>query len=182
MDVRMIGPRIVLLASLTVLGACAGAGAIEDSPEARQQWAGKIVKLELESGDLDQRLDRGAELARAYSLDTLRLELGRELTDDELDRVLGAMRSVLEEFLTPEVWQGVLTEVYVEHFTAGEMQQVHAFFQSPAGSKILRLSAQLSEEIDAKSDALFEGRVDELVNRIDAELAGLFPELGEQGS
>jgi len=176
------GWMVAVVVSLATIGACGGAGQIEDTPEMRNEIARKIVKLEIESGDLDQRLDQGADLAQAYSLDTLRLELGRELTDQELTRVREVMRSVLGEYLTEEGWEGILTEVYVEHFTAPEMQEIADFFKSPAGAKILRLSAQLSDEIEAKADAMFEGRLDEFVNRIDEELGKAFPELQEGGS
>ena len=176
------GWMVATIVSLAMIGACGGAGQIEDTPEMRDELPRKIVKAEIQSGDLDHRLDQGADLAQAYSLDTLRLELGRELTDQELTRVREVMRSVLGEFLTAEVWGGILTEVYVEHFTAPEMNEIADFFESPAGSKILRLSAQLSDEIEARSDVIFEGRLDEFVNRIDEELAEAFPALQEGGS
>lgn len=182
MLVRTNGWMVAALVSLAVIGACGGTAQIEDTPETRAQMAQRIVKLEIESGDLDQRLDRGADLGQAYSLDALRLELGRELTAQELDRVREVMRSVLGEFLTEEIWTGVLTEVYVEHFTAGEMSAVADFFESSAGSKILRLSGQLSQEIDDKTDVVFEGQLEAFSNRIDEQLANAFPELQEGGS
>jgi hypothetical protein len=179
---RTNGWRIAAIVSLATIGACGGAGQIEDTPEMRAEIAREIVRLEIEAGDLDQRLDRGADLAQAYSLDTIRLELGRELTDRELERVREIMRSVLGEFLTAELWEGILVEVYVEHFTASELKAVADFFGSPAGSKVLRLSAQLSEEIDARSDTYFEGKLDAFVARIDEELGEAFPALQEGGS
>lgn len=179
---KTTGWMVAAIMPLALLGACGGAGQVEDTPETRIQMARTIVKLEIESGDLDQRLDRGADLAQAYSLDTLRLELGRELTDQELDRVREIMRSVLGEFLTAEIWEGILTEVYVEHFTAHELQTIAEFFESPAGGKILRLSGQLSDEIDARTDVMFEGQLQAFVDRIDDELGKEFPALQEGGS
>jgi len=176
------GWMIAAIMPLAMLGNCGDAGQIEDSPEARTELAHKIVKLEIENGDLDQRLDQGADLAQAYSLDTLRLELGRELTDQELDRVREVMRSVLGEFLTDEVWEGILSEVYAKHFTANEMQSIYDFFESPAGKKIMQLSGQMMQEIDAETDVVFEGQMDAFVNRIDEELGEAFPELLEGGS
>ena len=173
---------VAALVSLAMIGACGGAAQVEDTPEMRAKMAQRIVKLEIESGDLDQRLDQGADLGQAYSLDALRLELGRELTDQELDQVRDVMRSVLGEFLTEEIWAGILTEIYAEHFTADELSTIADFFESPAGSKILRLSAQLTQEIDDKTDVAFEGKLEALSNRIDEELAKAFPALQEGGS
>lgn len=176
------GWMVAAMLSLAMIGACGGAGQIENTPEMREQMALRVVRLEIESGDLEQRLDQGADLAQAYSLDTLRLGLGRELTDQELERVHEIMRSVLGEFLTVEIWERILTEVYVEQFTASEMSTIADFFESPAGSKILRMSARLSEEIDAKTDAIFEGQMQAFVDRIDQELGKAFPALLEGGS
>jgi hypothetical protein len=176
------GWMIAAIMPLAMLASCGGAGQIEDSPEARIEMARKIVKLEIENGDLDQRLDRGADLAQAYSLDTLRLELGRELTDQELDRVREVMRSVLGEFLTAEVWEGILAEVYAEHFTPHELHTIYDFFESPAGKKIMQLSGQMTQEIDAQTDVIFGGQMDAFVNRIDEELGKAFPALLEGGS
>jgi len=92
------------------------------------------------------------------------------------------MRSVLGEFLTEEIWAGILTEVYAAHFTASELSSVADFFESSAGSKILRLSGQLTQEIDEKTDVVFEGRLELFSNRIDEELAKAFPALLEGGS
>jgi hypothetical protein len=173
------GMMIAAIMPLAMLGSCGDAAHIEDSPEARIEMARKVVKLEIENGDLDQRLDRGADLAQAYSLDTLRLELGRELTDQELDRVREIMRSVLGEFLTAEAWEGILTEVYAKHFTAHEMHTIYDFFNSPAGKKVMQLSGQMMQEIDSKTDVVFEGQMDAFVGRIDEELGKAFPALLE---
>jgi len=177
MSARVSGFSVLTVTCLVLISACAGAAPIADSPEAREEKARAIVRLEIENGGLDERLDRGAELARAYSLDALKLELGRELTVDEQQAVLEIMRSVLGEYLTAEAWEGLLTEVYAGNFTAAELQEILAFFESPAGRKTLDLSDQLSAEIDEQADAMFEGRIDEFANRVDEELAKRFPAL-----
>jgi hypothetical protein len=176
------GWAVVAIVSLAVVGACAGGGQIANTPEMREQVARKIVRLEIESGGLDQRLDQGADLAQAYSLDTLRLELGRELTDQELERVRQIMRSVLGEFLTPELWEQILVGVYSANFTAPELQEIHEFFETPAGSKILRLSAKLTAEIESQTDSKLEGQLQAFVDRVDEELGKAFPALLEGGS
>jgi hypothetical protein len=166
--------------ALTILGlivACAGAGPIVDSPEAREEHARAIVRLQLDTGELEQKLDNGAELASANSLDAIELELGRDLNAQEQERVFGIMRGVLGEFFTEEIWANVLTEVYTAHFTAAELHEVLTFYESPTGRKTLELGEQLSAEIDEKAIMVFESRIDDFTLRVDEELAKAFSEL-----
>ena len=71
------GVACVVLAALAVLAGCAagdGGGPARNAEEV----AGDLARLAIELGSLDNMLDRGADLAWESSLDTLRLEIGRE--------------------------------------------------------------------------------------------------------
>ena len=161
--------------ALLALGlGCGGPQQVADTPENRQEISRKLAQLSVQSGSLDEILDNGAELAAAANLESLKLALGRELTGDERARVLLIMRGVLAEFLTPQIWEETLSEVYAGHFTATELQAALEFYESEIGSKVLRLEAQMQREIDAKTQARFGGRFEEFANRIDQELATAF--------
>jgi hypothetical protein len=174
MKTRTAAPWIATLTLLALAVGCGGAQQVADTPENRQEISRKLAQNSVQSGGLDEILDNGAELAAAANSEALKLALGRELTGDEQTRVLMIMRGVLAEFLTPEAWEEILTETFAGHFTATELQSILTFYESDAGSKVLRLEAQMQREIDAKTEARFGGRFEEFANRVDQELARAF--------
>jgi len=169
--------RWILPAALIMAMSCAGPAEVADTPESRAQSAGVLARLEIDSGGLEAVLDDGADWGLSYSAETLKLELGRELTPDESTRVREIMRSSLSEVLTPERWQQVLVEVYSESFTAGELEEIRAFFETPAGHKVLETEALLSRRIEAAGDAVFEEHLEGFIASVDERLAEEFGEL-----
>jgi hypothetical protein len=162
---------------------CSATQQVPDSPENRAERAGELAALAVELGAHEQVLDRGVESAWGPSLETLQLELGRTLTEDEQAGVRKILRSVLAEFLTTELWQENIAAVYAEHFTATELQSLLEFYDSPLGRKTLELDETLSQEFDDSLDVALDPRVDEFIARVDEELAKAFEELGaEEGS
>ena len=88
-----------------------------------------------------------------------------------------ATLEALAEILTPERWQQLLVEVYAEGFTAGELRQILAFFETPTGRKVLQTETALSARIESAGDALFEEHLEEFIAHVDARLAEEFEEL-----
>jgi len=116
-------------------------------------------------------------MGEAYSLETLKIELGRELSDEERATVRRIMRDALAEIITPESWTETVISVCAEHFTAAELHEINHFFQSPAGHKFLGLGGTLSQEINDRADAAFSASIDAFIARVDEELGTAFPEL-----
>jgi hypothetical protein len=167
---------VLILIALAV--ACSGAEYVADSPEARVEIASTLARLSIETGSLDQTLNSGADLAFDYTEEALKVEIGRELTDDEKAQVRAIIYRVLGEFLTGELWQQTLTEIFAENFTASELAETLAFFESPTGRKILETEAVMNREIDDRADEVLTPRLEEFSDRIDEELAKAFPSLG----
>jgi len=168
---------------LALVTACDGSHShqhVADSPEARQAEAQTFARLSIEGGSLDDALEKGAELGEAYSLETLKIELGRELTDAERETVREIMRSALGEILTPEIWTETLVSVCTDYFTAGELHEINDFFQSSTGAKFLSIESQLSQAVNDQTDAVFEQNIDGFVARVDEGLGQAFPELAEE--
>ncbi len=161
-----------------ILGLTIGCAGPTDSPEARQELAGELARLSVELGSLDRLLEDGAEMAWSSSADTIRLELGRELTGQEQGQVQRILRTVLSEFVTAELWEETVTRVYAENFTAGELDSMLEFYSSPAGRKSLQLQGKLTQQVDAAVEQALEARIDEFIARVDEELALAFPGLG----
>jgi hypothetical protein len=174
------GFSVVVAVSMFV--ACSQPAPIADTPEARLEQARALTAIEVESGALDSMLDEGAALAREATADLLMLELERQPTEDDLAQLEAVMRAGLAEFLTAELWQETVAKVYAENFTAAELQATMEFYQSPAGSKIMRLQRSLDAEVGKAVEAVLEPHSDEFSARIDTALAEKFPELAEGGS
>jgi hypothetical protein len=162
---------------LFLLAACAGAPQVAETPENRSAAAAALGQLEIDSGGLDKVLDDGAEAGLSYASEPLSENLGRELNSDESARVRAIIRSSLEEILTPERWLQVLTEVYAESFSAQELEEIRAFFETSAGAKVLQLDSRLAEQVEAAGDAVFEAHLDEFIALVDEKLVEEFGEL-----
>ena len=165
-----------------IFAACTQPVPIADSPEARLEGARALTALEVESGALDDMLDEGAALAREATADMLMLELEREPSAEDLAQLEAVMRAGLAEFLTAELWQETVAEVYAENFTAAELQETVAFYTSSTGRKILGLGRPLDEAVGEAVEAALEMHSDEFAARVDAALAESFPELAEGDS
>jgi hypothetical protein len=173
------GFSVVVAVSMFV--ACSQPAPIADTPEARLEQARALTAIEVESGALDSMLDEGAALAREATADLLMLELERQPTEDDLAQLEAVMRAGLAEFLTAELWQETVAEVYAENFTAAELQATREFYMSPTGRKILSIQRSLDGEVGDAVETVLEVHSDEFAARIDAALAERFPEFAEGG-
>ena len=162
--------------------ACSQPAPVADTPEARLEQARALTAIEVESGALDSMLDEGAALARQATADMLMLELEREPSEEDLAQLEAVMRAGLAEFLTAELWQETVAQVYADNFTAAELQETVAFYTSPTGLRILGLGRTLDEAVGGAVEAVLEGHSDEFAARVDAALEESFPELAEGGS
>jgi hypothetical protein len=156
---------------------CAGTGATPDSPEKRSEIAGELARLSLELGSLNRALDSGADWAWDASAETLEVELGRPLTEEEQAKVRATLRAVLAEFLTAALWQETISRVYAEHFTAAELESILTFYRSPVGRKVLQREAVVQQDVDGGLEGPLEERLEEFIDRVDEELAKAFPDL-----
>lgn len=162
-------------------GGCAKSAPPADTPENRLLAARALTALEVESGALDEMLDEGAALAREATTDILLLELEREPSEEDLAQLETVLRAGLAEFLTADLWQEVVAEVYAENFTASELQAAVEFYNSPTGRKILSMGQRLDDEVGNAVEAALEIHNDEFVAMVDAALAERFPEVAEEG-
>jgi len=171
----------VLFAALVVTS-CAPSADPPDTPELRIEKARVLAQQEREGGGFDETLDRGAALALESVADALTLELERELTAEERDRVESIMRGVIAEFLPVDAWENALIQVYAAHFSPAELQATIEFFSSPVGKKIIELQGTIDRQTGDAVDEIIGSRIEEFVQRIDDELNREFPELAEEGS
>ncbi len=178
---RKIPNLFSVVVAVLILAACSQPAPIADTPEARLEQARALTAIEVESGALDGMLDEGAALAREATADMLMLELEREPSEEDLAQLEAVMRAGLAEFLTADLWQETVAKVYVENFTAAELQATREFYLSPTGQKILSLQRSLDDQIGDAVETELEVHSDEFADRIDAALAERFPEFAEGG-
>ena len=145
------------------------------SPE---EAAGALADLSLEQGSLDRALDRATDSAWNAARAPLTLELGREPSDVEQEWVREMLRETLADYLTREVWNEVVTQVYGARFSAAELDQLVEFYRSPVGRKSLSLAGEVIREADVVMSERLDTRIEEFITRVDARLAERFDELG----
>jgi hypothetical protein len=171
-----------VMVAVSMFVACSQPAPVADTPEARLEQARALTAIEVESGALDDMLDEGAALAREATADMLMFELEREPTTEDLAQLEAVMRAGLAEFLTAELWQETVAQVYAENFTAAELRETVAFYTSPTGLRILGLGRTLDEAVGGAVEAALEVHSEEFAARVDAALEESFPELAEGGS
>ena len=180
----MRGNRIATLcvfACVTLAIACAQTTPLADTPENRLEQARALTAIEVESGALDEMLDEGAALAREATTEIFLLELEREPSEEDLAQLEAVLRAGLAQFLTADLWQEVVAEVYAENFTTSELQIAVEFYNSPTGRKILSMGKSLDHEVGDAIEAALGVHNDEFVAMVDAALAENFPELAGEG-
>ncbi len=161
---------------------CGQVAPLEDTPENRLEQARALTAAEVASGALDDMLDEGAALATEATADMLMLELEREPSEEDLAQLEAVMRASLADFLTADLWQEAVANVYADNFTAAELKETVDFYTSPAGGKILGLQRSLDTAVGDAVEAALEKHQDEFAARVDAALAERFPELAEGAS
>ena len=182
---RMIKHReFALFALLLAMAAgCAGGQGSAPASASAEEAAQKVAGLAVQLGSHERALENGSQLAWESSVDTLTLELGRELDAEEQARVKQIFKSTLGEFLTPEVWQSSVAQVYAKNFTTAELDAMYEFYSSPAGRKTLEMEGVLADAVDDEMARKLDGDLDAFIERIDGALGEAFPELdGEAGS
>lgn len=174
-----IAPFLILGLSLLLLGGCCSEPDSLPPSGTPEEIATELADLAVELGVFETVLDRGADEALAASTDALTLEIGREPTEDELDRVRGILRGALGEFLTLDLWKETVVRAYAESYTAEDLQAMLDFYGSSAGRKTLELRDQVSVRVDDDIDRALEAHLEAFIERVDAALDAEFREIGE---
>lgn len=183
--IRMIKHReLALFALLLAMAAgCAGGQGSAPASASAEEAAQRVAGLAVQMGSHERALERGSRLAWESSVDAMTLQLGRELTAEEQDRVKAIFKTTLGEFLTAELWQGSVARVYAENFTAAELDAMFAFYSSPAGRKTLEMEGVLADAVDDELLRELASEMEAFIERVDGALAEAFPGLaGEEGS
>ena len=175
MDVRFRRSAIVAILILWAAG-CA-APPPQDTAESRAAGARAVARIALEGGALDDTLDLGASLALEQASSELAIEIGRDLTAEEEVRVEAVIRSALAEIVTRERFEDAMATVYAVHFSAAELADIAAFFETPTGRKALSVQAAVSSEIGDATEAILEEQIGAFIADLDARLEAEFPGL-----
>jgi len=159
---------------LTLACAAPTAPPAEDTPENRMERSQVLARMEVDGGALDATLDLGASLAHDFTNDMLTIDLGRELSTEEQQKVLGIMRATLADVLTRERFEEAVAEVYAKHFTPAELDEAIAFFASPTGAKTLSLQGVITDQVGDAAEAIVEEHLEAFSSAVDQALAAEF--------
>jgi len=180
---KMTVNSIGFVTGVVMLGLVIGCApqAPPDTPELRLEKAQALAALEVgDGGGYEETLALGADWAADSTRTALMLELGRDLTDAELQQVEGVMHDALSKVLSSEEWVAAAAAIYAEHFTSAELDAALEFYSSPAGARILEMQSSLDRQMGDAVDAIVEARLVELIDLVDQGLAATFPELVEE--
>lgn len=84
--------------------------------------------------------------------------------DKIMPLLLGLINSHVEQFAD------AIAQIYARNFTVGELQQIKAFYQTPAGQKLLDRTPAIAQESMALGQKVGQGIAEELRNRAIQEL------------
>ena len=175
--------RIVVCGLLLIVAAgCAGGQGSVPASATPEEAAQRVAELAVQLGSYERAMDNGTELAWQSSVETLTLELGRELTAEEQTEVKRIFNTVLGEFLTAELWQESVERAYAKSFTAAELDAMFEFYSSPAGRKTLELEGAMADAVDDELQRKLDGELDAFIERIDGALGEAFPDLADEES
>ena len=160
--------------ALTLALNCAGQPPA-DTPENRAELAAKLALLAGEHGAFDRVLDKGADLATDATIPALELDRGRRLSDAEQTLLRNTLRSVIDEFVPRSQWQEIVGRIYAEEFSAGELDTIVDFYDTPLGHKLIQKRGSLTQRVEAETERLFNARLDEFIERADEAIAAALP-------
>jgi hypothetical protein len=146
-----------------------------DTPQNREELAAKLARLAAEHGAFDRVLDNGADLATDATIPALALDRGRNLSDREETLLRNTLRSVIAEFVSQEQWQEIVGRIYAEEFSAGELDGILDFYDTPLGHRLIQRRGALTELVEAETEKLFNARLDEFIERADEAVAAALP-------
>ena len=166
--------RLGVVLALALALNCAGQ-LPADTPENRAELAARLARLAAEHGAFDRVLDKGADLATDATMPALELDRGRRLSDAEQTLLRNTLRSVINEFVPQGQWQEIVGRIYAEEFSAGELDTILGFYDTPLGRKLIQKRGSLTKRVEAETEKLFNARLDEFVERADEAVAAALP-------
>ena len=96
--------------------------------------------------------------------------LARSLTSREAEGLLAALRRAMQAVASVEAMETLLAEIVERHFSADEIRDLIAFYRTPIGQKMARLTYAMSEEMATAGEQLFQRREQDLRRLIEEEL------------
>lgn len=188
MNIRIISP---IAAALIVAGA-APLLAQAATPQSTRV-AAELVELTSPSAAASARIDAQLQQMREGAAvrailgqsPQLKLELAKNqpATNAGISRVGAAQAETMAPILREMQTAGrkASVDAYARQFTAAELQQIVAFYRSPAGAKLLQqqrtLGAEVNKEVQTKFGARLQTAEKSIAAKLDAEMPKMFPQL-----
>jgi hypothetical protein len=145
------------------------------SPEAKE-----LARLTLSSGPFEQFGTRAGKAGALQVQTGLEDRLERKLTEDESRRLTEVFTRVLKETIPQSEFEENLAGQVARYYSPQELTELVAFYRTPLGMKVLRFMSTFAEENALVTQQLAATRREQLIERLNAELARELPKLGEE--
>jgi len=165
MIVRRYQSAMLLLCLLSSL-ACAttpqkpGQSKIESEDQAQE-----LIRLELTHGALDAFIDQGAERGVQAGKRYFEELVKRQIYYEEHLRLREVYRRVFGEVFTQRDLAEAVAPVYVKYLSPKEMVDLLRFYQTPTGSKMLKIQYLLRTERMKEVEKLYQQKKGQLRER-----------------
>lgn len=102
-----------------------------------------------------------------------------QLAKESLVRIQGTLKSRIDKSVRfADLKENILFPLYKEHYTAEELKEVIAFYQSPVGQKMVRLSPQIMQQFMARYKEQFTDVLQKIGREVaEAELGLVRPQI-----
>lgn len=167
---RTIASMTLVAASL-LLGSCSPGLKLgpRDEEIKHSMVAGELAHLTLSHGGFESLLDRQTAAVITAMRPVLEIVIGRQLLDTENDDLRELYRRVILDVYPQPLWEAAISDIYIKHFTVGDMEEILDFCDTEAGSKLVRLHSTIQREIAEAGEKLMQTRRTEFGRRVGAE-------------
>lgn len=131
--------------------------------------AGELARLNLSHGGFESLLDRQTAAGVIAMRPVFETVIGRQLSDRENDQLRELYRRVILEVYPRPLWEAAISDIYVKYMTAEEIEAILDFYDTAAGSKLVRLHSTLQRETAEAGEKLMQSRRTEFGRRVGIE-------------
>lgn len=139
-----------------------------------------IARAVLTAGTFDTIMTQAGKIGSQVVRASLEGRLARSLTASEASRLQDLFTRLLRETAPQSEWETLYATLISRNFTPDELRELAAFYRTPLGSRVTRLSGVMMTEGAAAGERLMKSREREMVQRFGAEFAREFPALSRE--
>jgi hypothetical protein len=139
-----------------------------------------LARLNLSFGGFEFIIDKQTTLGLLALRPGIETAIARQLSDAENNRLRELYRRVMPEVYPQPLWEAVMSEVYMRHLTLDDIEGILDFYETPAGSKLVRLHSTFQHETAEAGEILVQTHRTEFARRVGFDFRKVFQRLVER--